>query len=83
VHRHIHAQNKKKAQQGLRRYETSDAFQRFEQFENRIERMEAEAGLVDFGRKGPVDEELAEMAKDEELEKEIRALKNRGRREDV
>ncbi|UCD57979.1 MAG: PspA/IM30 family protein, partial [Candidatus Hydrogenedentota bacterium] len=41
VKRHTHAQRKKRAQMEIRRVETSDAFMRFEQFENRIERMEA------------------------------------------
>ena len=51
VQRHLHAQQKKRAEMDIRRIETSDAIIRFEQFENRIERMEAEADLINYGRK--------------------------------
>jgi len=78
VQRHIHAQRKKRAQQGIRRLDTSDALIRFEQFENRIERMEAEADLVNFGRKPPLEEEFARLEGDEEIEKELQALKTAG-----
>jgi phage shock protein A len=56
--------------------ETADAFIRFEQFENRIERMEAEADLVNFGRKSSVDAEFAGLEGDEDIEKELRNLKD-------
>lgn len=75
VQRHIHAQRKKCAESGIRKFDTSDALVRFEHFENRIERMEAEAGLVNFGRKPTLDEEFAKLKGDEQLEKELAALK--------
>jgi phage shock protein A len=78
VQRHIHAQRKKRAQQGIRRLDTTDALIRFEQFENRIERMEAEADLVNFGRKPPLEEEFAHLEGDEEIEKELQTLKASG-----
>lgn len=40
VQRHIHAASRKRAESGIRKFDTSDAMIRFEQFENRIERME-------------------------------------------
>lgn len=78
VQRHIHAQRKKRAQQEIRRLDTTEALIRFEQFENRIERMEAEADLVNFGRKPPLEEEFARLEGDEEIEKELQALKTSG-----
>jgi phage shock protein A len=75
VQRHIHAQRKKRAQQEIRRLDTTEVLIRFEQFENRIERMEAEADLVNFGRKPPLEEEFARLEGDEEIEKELQALK--------
>jgi phage shock protein A len=75
VKRHVHAQQKKRAEMSIRRIETADAMVRFDQFENRIERMEAEADLVNFGRKGTLEDEIAALETDEELEKELRALK--------
>jgi phage shock protein A len=78
VQRHIHAQRRKRAQQEIRRLDNSDALIRFEQFENRIERMEAEADLVNFGRKPPLEDEFARLEGDEEIEKELQALKSSG-----
>src|SRR5215470_11489073 len=75
VQRHIHAQRKKRAQQGIRRLDTTDALIRFEQFENRIERMEAEADLINFGRKPPLEDEFARLEGDDEIEKELETLR--------
>jgi phage shock protein A len=75
VQRHIHAQRKRKAQEEIRRVDTADAMMRFENFQNRIERMEAEADLVNFGRKPNLEDEFAKLTGDEELEKELAALK--------
>ena len=78
VQRHIQAQRRKHAQQEIRRLDTSDVLIRFEQFENRIERMEAEADLVNFGRKPPLEEEFTRLEGDEEIEKELQTLKAAG-----
>lgn len=75
VQRHIHAEKKKRAQRDIRKLDTSDAFVRFEAFENRIERMEAEADLVNFGRKPSLEDEFAQLGVDEEIEKELAELK--------
>ena len=75
VARHVHAQGKKKAQAEMRRFDASEAIARFEQFENRIERMEAEADLVNYGRKPSLDEKFEELERDEELERELAELK--------
>jgi phage shock protein A len=76
VQRHVHAQNKRRAQMDIRRVETSDVFLRFEHFENRIERMEAEADLVNYGRKPTLEEEIASLEGDEEIERELQNLKS-------
>jgi phage shock protein A len=75
VQRHIHAQNKKRAESGIRKLDTSDAMIRFEQFENRIERMESEGDLVNYGRKTTLEDEFRKIETDEELEAELAALK--------
>lgn len=75
VQRHIHAQKKTAAQQQIRKVESGDAMLRFEQFENRIERMEAEANLVNVARKPSLEEQFAKLERDEEIEKELAALK--------
>ncbi len=76
VQRHIHAQHKTRAQQTIRRSETSDALLRYEQFEARIERMEADADLVNYGRKPSLEEQFAQLERDEDIEKELADLKN-------
>ena len=79
IQRHIHAQKRRRAQEDLRRLDSSEAFVRFEQFENRIERMEAEADLVNPGpsaeRQHSLAEEFARLEGDEEIEKELAGLK--------
>ena len=80
VQRHIHAQTRKKAQEDIRKFETSDVLMRFEHFENRIERMEAEADLVNFGRRPALDDEFANLERDEDIERELQALKARATR---
>jgi phage shock protein A len=75
IQRHVRAQRRRRAQDEIRRIDTTDAWIRFEQFENRIERMEAEADLVNFGRKGTLEEEFTRLEGDEEIEKELESLK--------
>lgn len=75
VHRHRHAQNKKRAEQGIRKFDTSDAFYRFEEFQQRIDRMEAEGELVNHGRKPTLHDEFSALESDEEIEKELAGLK--------
>jgi phage shock protein A len=76
VQRHISANRRKRAQEEIRRFDTSEAILKFEDLENRIERMEAEADLVNFGRKLPVKAEWESLEVDEEIEKELQTLKS-------
>ena len=75
VQRHIHARKKMQAQEELRRIDSSETVMKFDEIENRIERMEAEADLVNYGRKTSLEEELERLSVDEEIENELRALK--------
>jgi phage shock protein A len=76
VQRHIHAERKRRAQEEIRRVEASDAIFRFEELESRIDRMEADAELVNYGRRSPLEEELNRLGTDEEIERELQALKS-------
>ncbi len=76
VQRHIHANGKKRAQQGIRRMDSAEAIIKFEELENRIERMEAEADLVNFGRKPTLEDELDNLALNEKIEEELQTLKS-------
>lgn len=75
VQRHTNATTKKKAQQQIRRYDTSDALERFDNFQQRIDRMEADAELVNYGRKTSLAEQFKELEVDEDIEKELAAMK--------
>ncbi len=73
--RHRKAQNKKRAQKDIRRMDSSETMFRFEHLESRIERMEAEADMVNFGKPKSADEEFHDLATDEEIEKELAKMK--------
>ncbi len=78
--RHKKAQNKKRAQEDIRRMDSSETMARFEYLENRIERMEAEADLVNFS-KPTGDERFDDLATDDEIEKELAKMKAAAYRE--
>lgn len=75
VQRHTNANTKKKAQQQIRRYDTSDALERFDNFQQRIDRMEADAELVNYGRKTSLADQFKDLETDDEIEKELEAMK--------
>ncbi len=79
VQRHIHAVHKKRAQQELRKLDTSKVMVKFEQYEHRIDRAEAEANLVNFGRPSTrtLEDEFRSIERDESIESELEALKQR------
>jgi phage shock protein A len=68
---------KKRAQEEFRRLDSSDAVLKFEELENRIERMEFEADLVNLGKKTTLEDELDTLSVDDEIEEELRALKEK------
>ncbi len=73
--RHTRAMGKRKAQEEIRRVDSYETMAKFDDLENRIERMEAEADLVNYGRK-PTLEEAFEKLYDDDIEKELDALKS-------
>jgi phage shock protein A len=75
VQRHIHATRKRRAQQEIRRADSTDAIMKFEELENRIERMEAEADLVNLGHKPKLEGELDQLMVEDLIEKDLEALK--------
>ena len=76
IQRHIHARRKRRAQEGIRRVDHFETITRFDDLENRIERMEAEADLVNFGKKPTVEEAFDNLVLDDDIEKELAALKS-------
>ena len=79
VQRHLQAQHKRRAQEGMRRADSSEVLTKFAKFENRVERMEAEADLVNFGRRPTVDDEFSRLERDEEVEAELKAMQQKAR----
>jgi phage shock protein A len=75
VQRHIRAQQSKQAQQDIRRMDNYEAIAKFEDLENRIDRMEAEAELVNPAPKGSLEDSFAKLDMDDEIEKELEAIK--------
>ena len=75
VQRHIRARQQKRAQYDIQRARSAEVLMRFEKFQNRVERMEAEAELVNFGRRDGLERHFEELAQDDEIERELRALK--------
>jgi phage shock protein A len=75
VQRHIHAERKRRAQEDIRRVDSAEAMFKFDEIENRIERMEAEADLVNYGRTQDLEDQLNRLSVDEDIERELQALK--------
>lgn len=75
IQRHKKAANKKRAQEDIRRMDSADTMARFEHLESRIDRMEAEADLVNYGRKATVEDQFAGLSADDDIEKELANLK--------
>lgn len=76
IQRHVHANKKKQAEKEIRRADGMDAVRRFEAFEQRIVRMEAEADLVNFGRSRSLEHEFSKLTVDEDVERELESLKS-------
>ncbi len=76
VQRHIRATRKKKAHQEIRRADSVEVMQKFEELENHIERMEAEADLVNYGRHGTLEEEFNALEADDDIEAELSRIKS-------
>ena len=76
VQRQFRARGKMRAHEEIRRMESTDAILKFEELENRIERMEAEADLVNYAKKSNLESEFENLMVDENLEKELMNLKS-------
>jgi phage shock protein A len=72
---HRRAVGKKRTQQHIRTLDTSDAMERIDRFENKIDRIDAEADLENFGRKPNLEDEFAQLEGGKEIDAELEALK--------
>ena len=76
VQRHIRANGKKRAQEEIRRAGSTEIMLKFEELENHIERMEAEADLVNYGKASTLEEEFDALEADDDIEAELNKLKS-------
>jgi len=76
VQRHRRAQSKKRAQEEIRRAGSAEIVQKFDELENHIERMEAEADLVNFDNSSSLEAEFENLVTDDEIEEQLKTLKN-------
>ncbi|MFH2091556.1 MAG: PspA/IM30 family protein [Pseudomonadota bacterium] len=76
VQRHIRATHKKKAHKEIQRAGSVEIMQKFDELENQIERMEAEADLVNYGRHASLEEEFNALETDDEIEAELDRIKS-------
>jgi phage shock protein A len=76
VQRHIRASRKKKVHEEIRRADSAEIIQKFDEMENHIEQMEAEADLINYGKKGSLEEAFEDLVMDDEIEAELSELKS-------
>lgn len=77
VQRHIRADVSRRARQDVRRAASEEAMARFEDFERRIERMEAEADMVLPPRRRDLEHEFITLEGNQDVEAQLQALKDR------
>lgn len=78
VQRRAAAMARRETQTRIRRIDTSEAFMKFEAYENGIERLEAEADLVDRHRpKESLHEQFVRLEHEEEIEQELERLRKK------
>jgi len=75
VQRHIRARRAKQAQMEIRRMDNYETIAKFDDLEGRIDRMEAEAELVNPVSKSTLDNAFDKLVVDDEIEKELSELK--------
>lgn len=78
LQRHQHATAKKRAQGDIRKFNVKSTTAKFEEFETRIDRLEAEADLVNPRKAKPsLEDEFTRLTKDEAIESELADLKKK------
>jgi phage shock protein A len=76
VQRHLHARRKRKAQEEIRHADSAEVIAKFDELETRIERMEAEAELVNSTRRPTLELELERLHLNDEIERELQSLRS-------
>jgi phage shock protein A len=76
VQRELHAQRAMQARQEIRRMDNYETIAKFEELESRIDRMEAEAELVNPITRTNLERAFEELHVDDDIEQELNALKS-------
>ncbi len=82
VQRHVHAAKKERAQRDIRRVHSADVMGKFDALESRIDRMEADADLVNYGVGTNIDDAFTKFETDEKIEAELEALRSKSKGKD-
>ncbi|MDC7222298.1 MAG: PspA/IM30 family protein [Spirochaetales bacterium] len=77
IQRGIHASEKKRVGQVIKKASGASVLTRFDQLENRIERMEAEAELSGQVKAGSFDKDFVDLEREAKVEAELAALKKK------
>lgn len=75
--RAVHAQEKKRARENLKRASGADAASKFDELEQRIIRMEADADLTYKTKNSDKESEFYKMEKESEIDSELESLKQK------
>jgi phage shock protein A len=82
VQRRIRAGQSLKTQKEIRKAGSMDAIRKFQEFEHRIDRMEAEAGLVNVEpEKGSLEDEFNRLENEDSINAELKKLKKAAKKE--
>ena len=81
--RHLQARQRTKAQQQIRKADSHLAIARLEHFEQQIDRMEAEADVVNYGKRTRLEEQFADLERSEQVEAELNDLRNKVQKQTV
>jgi phage shock protein A len=75
--RHLQARQRTKVQQQIRMADSHLAIARLERFEQQIDRMEAEADVVNYGKQTRLEEQFVNLERSEQIEAELNDLRNK------
>jgi phage shock protein A len=75
--RHLQARQRTKAQEQIRKADSHPAIARLERFEQQIDRMEAEADVVNYGKRTSLEEKFLDLERSEQIEAELNDLRNK------
>jgi phage shock protein A len=78
--RHVRADQRMKARSSVSRVQSSDVMMRFDQFEQRIERMEAEAELAAPRQNRNLEQEFALLEGADEVEEQLASMRSAARK---